>query len=60
VGLIAERSNVTNENSRRSPDLALLTVVFVGLNFTVEGAGTIFLILAVAAGIGAGYYFGRS
>ena len=40
--------------------LALLTVVFVVLNFTVEEAGTIFLILAVAAGIGAGYYFGRS
>ncbi|HYJ24779.1 MAG TPA: hypothetical protein VE027_07220 [Acidimicrobiia bacterium] len=40
--------------------LALLTVVFVVLNFTVEGAGTVFLILAVAAGIGAGYYFGRS
>jgi len=40
--------------------LALLTVVFVVLNFTVEDAGTIFLILAVAAGIGAGYYFGRS
>jgi hypothetical protein len=39
---------------------ALLTVVFVVLNFTVEGAGTVFLILAVAAGIGAGYYFGRS
>jgi len=40
--------------------LALLTVVFVVLNFTVEDAGTIFLILAVVAGIGAGFYFGRS
>lgn len=40
--------------------LALLVVVFVVLNFTVEGAGTIFLILAVAAGFGAAYYFRRS
>jgi len=39
--------------------LALLTVLFVVLNFTVEDAGTIFLILAVAAGFGAGYYFRR-
>ena len=37
--------------------LALLTILFVVLNFTVEDAGTIFLILAVATGIGAGYYF---
>ena len=35
--------------------LALLTVLFVVLNFTVEDAGTIFLIFAVAAGFGAGY-----
>ena len=40
--------------------LALLTISFVVLNFTVEGAGTIFLILAVAAGFGAAYYFRRS
>lgn len=37
--------------------LGLLTVLFIALNFTVEDAGTIFLILAVATGIGAGYYF---
>lgn len=40
--------------------LGLLTVAFVVLNFTVEGAGTIFLILAVAAGIGSVYFFRRS
>ena len=40
--------------------LVLLTVVFVVLNFTVEGAGTIFLLLAVAAGFGAVYFFRRS
>ena len=40
--------------------LALLTILFVVLNFTVEDAGTIFLVLAVAAGLGAGYYFRRS
>ena len=40
--------------------LALLTAVLVVLNFTVEGAGTLFLILAVGAGFGAGYYFRRS
>lgn len=40
--------------------LALLTVAFVTLNFTVEDAGTIFLILAVAAGFGAVYYFRKS
>jgi hypothetical protein len=39
--------------------LALLTVLFVVLNFTIEDAGTIFLFLAVAAGFGAGYYFRR-
>jgi hypothetical protein len=39
--------------------LALLTVVFIVLNFTVQDAGTIFLILAVVAGIGAGYYYGK-
>ena len=40
--------------------LVLLTVAFVVLNFTVEGAGTIFLLLAVAAGFGAAYFFRRS
>lgn len=40
--------------------LALLAVVFVVLNFTVQDAGTIFLILAVGAGVGAGYYFGKT
>ncbi len=40
--------------------LVLLTVAFVVLNFTVEGAGTIFLLLAVAAGLGAAYFFRRS
>ncbi|MDH3731377.1 MAG: hypothetical protein OES13_09705 [Acidimicrobiia bacterium] len=40
--------------------LALLTILFVVLNFTVEDVGTIFVILAVAAGLGAGYYFRRS
>ena len=37
--------------------LALLTVAFVILNFTVDGAGTIFLILAVGAGLGSGHFF---
>ena len=40
--------------------LVLLTVAFVVLNFTVESAGTIFLLLAVAAGFGAAYFFRRS
>lgn len=39
--------------------LTLLTVLFVVLNFTVDDAGTIFLILAVASGIGAVYFFRR-
>lgn len=39
--------------------LAVLTVIFVILNFTVEGAGTIFLILAVASGFGAAYAYRR-
>jgi hypothetical protein len=39
---------------------ALLTVIFVVLNFTIDDAGTIFLILAVAAGIGAGYFLGKA
>jgi hypothetical protein len=40
--------------------LALLTVALVVLNFTVEGAGTLFVILAVASGIGAVYYYRSS
>lgn len=40
--------------------LALLTVVFVVLNFTVGGAGTIFLILAVATGLGSAHLFRTS
>ena len=47
-------------NRERAGVLALLTVAFVILNFTIEDAGTIFLILAVAAGFGAGYFFRRS
>jgi len=39
--------------------LAVLTAIFIVLNFTVD-AGTIFLILAVVTGIGAGYYFGKA
>lgn len=39
--------------------LGLLTILFVVLNFRIEGAGTIFLILAVVAGIGAVIYFRR-
>jgi membrane protein implicated in regulation of membrane protease activity len=38
---------------------ALLAVLFVILNFTVEGAGTLFLILAVVAGVAAGYFLSR-
>ncbi len=38
--------------------LAVLTVVFIVLNFTMD-AGTVFLILAVATGLGAGYYLGK-
>lgn len=38
----------------------MLTIVFVVLNFTVEGAGTIFLILAVVSGLGAAYVFRSS
>ncbi|MGI9585230.1 MAG: hypothetical protein ACR2N7_06525 [Acidimicrobiia bacterium] len=37
--------------------LALLMVGFVVLNFTIDDAGTIFLILAVASGFGAAYFF---
>jgi len=47
-------------NRVRAVALVLLTVALVVLNFTVEGAGTIFLLLAVAAGFGAAYFFRRS
>lgn len=40
--------------------LALLTVAFLVLNFTVEGAGTIFLILALAAGFTSAYFFRKT
>ena len=39
---------------------AALAVLFLVLNFTVEGAGTLFLILGVLALIAAGYLFSRS
>jgi hypothetical protein len=35
---------------------ALLAVLFVILNFVVADAGTLFLILAVLAGVAAGYF----
>lgn len=38
--------------------LAVLAVIFLVLNFTTD-AGTVFLILAVVAGIAAVYYFGK-
>jgi uncharacterized membrane protein len=38
---------------------ALLAVLFVILNFAIEDAGTLFLILAVAAGVAAGYFLTR-
>ncbi|HYN99987.1 MAG TPA: hypothetical protein VEU28_09980 [Actinomycetota bacterium] len=39
---------------------AVLAGLFLVLNFTVEGAGTVFLILAVLALIAAGYLFSRT
>jgi membrane protein implicated in regulation of membrane protease activity len=39
---------------------AVLAVVFVVLNFTVVDAGTLFLILAVAAAVASAYFFTRS
>ena len=38
---------------------AVLALLFVVLNFAVEGAGTLFLILAVIAGVAAGYFLTR-
>jgi hypothetical protein len=38
---------------------AVLAVVFVVLNFAVEDAGTLFLILAVVAAVASGYFFTR-
>lgn len=37
--------------------LAALAVVFLVLNFTVDDAGTLFLLLAVACGLGAAFLF---
>ena len=37
--------------------LAALTILFIVLNFTVAGAGTAFLILAVFSAIATGYLF---
>ena len=55
------RAKLASMNNRvLAAALVLLTVAFVVLNFTVEGAGTIFLLLAVAAGFGAAYFFRRS
>lgn len=39
--------------------LACLVVVFLVLNFTLDDAGTLFLILAVAAGVGCGVLLAR-
>jgi hypothetical protein len=38
---------------------ALLAVLFVILNFVVDDAGTLFLILAVVAAAAAGYFLTR-
>ena len=35
--------------------LAVLAAVFLFLNLTIDGAGTLFLILAVAAAVGCGF-----
>lgn len=40
--------------------LVLLAVVFLVLNFTLDDAGTLLLLLAVACGIGAAYLFTTS
>lgn len=37
--------------------LASLAVVFLVLNFTMDNAGTLFLLLAVACGLGAAFLF---
>jgi len=60
VVAIGVRYSTSVNNRILAVVLALLTVAFVVLNFTVEGAGTLFLLLAVAAGFGAVYYFRRS
>lgn len=57
---IAGLPHCTSMNNRAlAVVLGLLTILFVVLNFTVEGAGTIFLILAAGAGLGAWYFFRR-
>lgn len=58
-GSLGVRYSVGVSNRVLAVVLAVLAVAFVVLNFTIEGAGTIFLILAVAAGFGAFYYFRR-
>ncbi len=40
--------------------LAVLAVVLLVLNFTLDDAGTLFLLLAVACGVGAAYLFTTS
>jgi len=40
--------------------LAVLAVVLLVLNFTVDDAGTLFLLLAVASALGAAYLFASS
>lgn len=39
---------------------AVLAIVLVVLNVTVDDAGTLFLIFAVAAAVASGYFFNRS
>ncbi len=52
---------VTTMNNRAlAVGAAVLAVVFVVLNFTVVDAGTLFLILAVAAAVASAYFFTRS
>ncbi len=40
--------------------LAVLAVVLLVLNFTLDDTGTLFLLLAVACGLGAAYLFTTS
>jgi hypothetical protein len=39
---------------------AVATVLFIVLNFTVENAGTLFIILAVVSGLASAYLFSKS
>jgi membrane protein implicated in regulation of membrane protease activity len=50
----------TMNNRALAVAAAVLAVVFVVLNFTVDDAGTLFLILAVAAAVASGFLFNRS